>query len=48
MYTEQTFESMHANWKEHARYRLRNDMNDLEYGKSLLKATKDFNVLHLG
>ena len=48
MYTEQTFVSMHAKWKEHARYCLRNDMNDPEYGKSLLKATKDFNVLHLG
>ena len=45
--SEQTFERMHSRWKEFARYRLRGELSDPQYGPALLKATQNLNVLYL-
>ena len=45
--SEQTYEQMHSSWREFARYQLRGNISNPQYGPALLKAIQDLNVLNL-
>ena len=47
-FSEQTFERMHSRFNEFSRYRLPKENKSRGFSESLLKVTKELNVLQLG
>ena len=47
-FSEQTFERMHSRFNKFSRYRLPKENKSRGFSESLLKVTKELNVLQLG